>query len=117
MSYREHSQCADLEDADAVVPELEQLRDQLVEALLRVEWEWWHDGRHGVLQDAEHSPYRMQEFQGPWCPCCEAEVGNSKPQDQKHARDCALDAALTAAGLPDQTSRDAARKAIAERKP
>ena len=85
------------------------LVDQLRDALLEVEWEWWHDGRHGELHTADTSPYKVQEFQGPWCPCCEAEVGNKFPADQKHSSRCRLDKALTACGLPDQKSRDKAR--------
>jgi len=56
-------------------------------------------------------------FSFAFCPCCEAEKGNALPQDQKHGRRglpphlvCALDAALTAAGLPAQESRDLARE-------
>jgi len=41
----------------------------------------------------------------PQCPECLMELG------QPHS-DCALDAALTAAGLPDQTSRDAERQRL-----
>lgn len=40
-----------------------------------------------------------------WCACCVGEVPN-------HDATCALDAALTKAGLPDQASRDAARKEL-----
>lgn len=40
-----------------------------------------------------------------WCACCVGEVPN-------HDATCALDMALTKAGLPDQASRDAARKEL-----
>lgn len=65
---------------------------ETVRALLAVEW----------LTDA------------PWCSRCKA----SRHDDYygadlgKHEPDCTLDAALTKAGLPDQASRDAARKKL-----
>lgn len=75
----------------------------LVRALLAAEWypENWSVG-------PTDSPTR--EFQGPWCPVCEAEVGNPFPGDRKHQPDCTTELALKAAGLPDQASRDAARE-------
>lgn len=79
----------------------------LLGALLAVEWEEWDD-RHFM-------PLRVGEFQGPWCPMCQAEVNNVFPGDQKHADKCSTDQALKAIGLPDQASRDAARVAVGQR--
>lgn len=42
----------------------------------------------------------------PCCPSCEA----CPAQNETHADDCQLDAALTAAGLPGQVTPDEARK-------
>ena len=48
-----------------------------------------------------------------FCPGCDADnTANLNPQ---HRAGCSTDAALTAAGLPDQASRDEARREIAER--
>jgi hypothetical protein len=58
----------------------------LVRALLRVEW---------TFDDEDMSFF---------CPDCEQSRG------EPHRPDCTLDAALTAAGFPDQGSREAARE-------
>ena len=46
------------------------------------------------------------------CPCCDGGAPQASPPVLTHNVDCALSSALTAAGLPDQESRDEARKAI-----
>jgi hypothetical protein len=63
-------------------------------ALLAIEW-----------QGGEFCAYQ--------CPRCRVfECSDDPTFHGKHIEDCALDAALTKAGLPDQASRDAARKEI-----
>lgn len=68
--------------------------DALVRALLTLEWRYHHP----------HSDS---------CTYCGA-VRYTLPRitnDKRHASDCAVDAALTLAGYPDQASRDAKRAA------
>lgn len=53
----------------------------------------------------------------PCCPKCHGPEPLDGPDEGLHSifghsRDCALDAALTKAGLPDQASRDEARKEL-----
>ena len=48
----------------------------------------------------------------PWCKDADPSEGAVHPDESGHHDDCGLDAALTKAGLPDQASRDAARKEI-----
>ena len=62
----------------------------LVRALLMVEW--------GGLDRDYYDTDELIVV----CPCCE--------EPARHARDCELDAALTAAGLATQEERDAARR-------
>jgi hypothetical protein len=50
---------------------------------------------------------------GPRCPWCD-ERGVAYRRPRRHTDGCPIDAALTAAGLPDQASRDAARAEIAK---
>jgi hypothetical protein len=78
----------------------------LVRALLGAEW--------ATNSDAEYTPR---------CPDCGvmvslgAEYEYSPTTPGVHLEGCIVEVALTAAGFPDQASRDEARKKIAEMKP
>jgi hypothetical protein len=76
----------------------------LIRALLRCE-----------LAELEDS-YGMGYAQG--CGACSLPTlpGVDGSYEIKHEPGCSLDVALTLAGLPDQASRDEARRLIAERK-
>ena len=73
---------------------VQEQRDALVRALLAVEWTQLDDGYDG-------------------CADCRRSKDGYSTVD--HDNPCALDAALTAAGLPDQASRDEARRQIEAR--
>jgi hypothetical protein len=90
-------------DADRVVAQGHPDRTQLiaaapalVRALLACEWAYveWDEGSCG--------------------PQCQGCSSNQPTMYAKHDPCCPVDAALTAAGLPDQASRDEARRCIAE---
>lgn len=88
------------EDGSTCNVELAAAAPALVRALLAVEWaeyEYSVDDGDGYMD----SITREQ------CPAC--------GDRQVHEATCSLDAALKAAGLPDQASRDAARTEIARR--
>jgi hypothetical protein len=96
------------------------LVDSLVGALLDAEWSGnnpWLDGPDPVIVDRPCCPRCKRA--GRWQQAWDDIVGGSVPPwarygakeavECQHASDCAVDAALTIAGYPDQQSRDAER--------
>lgn len=77
---------------------------QLVRALLAVEWDGGDQNAESVCPDCAAPKY----------PYMAVSAGYGE-LPRKHRSGCALDSALTAAGLPDQASRDAARSELAKR--
>lgn len=86
-------------DEYEVYERVREQRDELRNALLEVEWTGGHET--GVDSGCESC-----------CPCCDVEPEIFGGKCFSHTVDCKLDAALTKAGLPDQASRDAARKEL-----
>lgn len=76
----------------------------LVRALLIAEWNSGFFPDSSGCLNVTHSSGSVTVLP-PFCPVC-------RERDGQHATPCAVDAALTAAGLPDQASRDEARAAI-----
>lgn len=68
------------------------LSKSLVRALLTVEWH--------IVDDPDEREKCCKQ-----CPACDTYMANHMPA-------CPVDAALTASGLPDQASRDAAREQL-----
>jgi hypothetical protein len=100
----DHGYTADMPEVFIPSPHAERQRlaaaaPSLVRALLIAEWGYvnWDDGSCG-----------------PQCQGCSIELPNF---DGKHDALCTVDSALTAAGFPDQASRDEARRRISEMKP
>ena len=82
-------------EAHRDVPELLALVERQTEALLDVEWQRvWS---------------RAAKSEGPWCVGC----GILRGHPEGHSASCPLDEALTAAGYPDELSRDMKRAALA----